>query len=154
MAGWLDDQSPFPVRLVRDGEMPTPGVALLAGTNDHLILTNSAQLRYVREPAAALYRPSVDVFFRSIPSHWNGAVVAVLLTGMGRDGAAGMKFLRDAGALTIAQDKASSTVYGMPKAAAELEAASEILSLDAIGLRLAEVADGGVVPTLRRHPHD
>ena len=68
-----------------------------------------------------------------------GDVVGVLLTGMGRDGADGLKTLREAGAHTIAQDQATSAVYGMPKAAAELNGAREILSLNSIGPRLTDL---------------
>jgi chemotaxis response regulator CheB len=81
----------------------------------------------------------VDVFFKSVKHFWRGDVVGVVLTGMGRDGAKGLKILRDAGHRTIAQDKATSAVYGMPKAAAELDAASEILPLIKIGPRLVEL---------------
>jgi two-component system response regulator WspF len=79
------------------------------------------------------------VMLRSAASHWNGPLVGVLLTGMGSDGAQGLRALRDAGHHTIAQDQASSAVYGMPKAAAALGAATEILPLDRIAARLIGV---------------
>jgi two-component system response regulator WspF len=79
------------------------------------------------------------VFFRSVATQWRGAAVGVLLTGMGRDGAEGLKALREAGHHTIAQDKGSSAVYGMPKAAVELNAAQEILALDKIAPRLTNI---------------
>jgi two-component system response regulator WspF len=82
---------------------------------------------------------SVDVFFESAARFFRGAMTGVLLTGMGRDGARGLKILRDAGYHTIAQDQSSSAVYGMPKAAAALNAASEILPLQKIGPRLREL---------------
>jgi chemotaxis response regulator CheB len=81
----------------------------------------------------------VDVFFQSVARQWPGEVAGVLLTGMGRDGAEGLKTLRRAGHHTIAQDKGTSAVYGMPKAAAALEAANEILALDKIGPRLTNM---------------
>lgn len=74
--------------------------------------------------------------FGSAGRHWNGRLVGVLLTGMGSDGARGLRDLREGGHHTIAQDQASSAVYGMPKAAAALGAASEIMPLDAIASRL------------------
>jgi two-component system chemotaxis response regulator CheB/two-component system response regulator WspF len=77
-----------------------------------------------------VYRPSVDVFFQSVSQRWQGRVVGVLLTGMGSDGAVGLKTLRDKGHYTIAQDRATSAVYGMPKAAAALDAAVEILAIE------------------------
>ena len=132
MAEWLNTQSTLPVRLAREGDRLTPGTVLLAGTNDHLRLTRSQQLGYVEEPVEYFYRPSVNVFFESVARHWQGNVVGVLLTGMGRDGAEGLKALRDGGAHTIAQDQATSAVYGMPKAAAQLNAAVEVLPLDQI----------------------
>jgi chemotaxis response regulator CheB len=74
----------------------------------------------------------VNVFFESALRYWRGDVLGVLLTGMGRDGAAGLKRLREAGHHTIGQDRASSAVYGMPKAAAELGALAEELPLEKI----------------------
>jgi chemotaxis response regulator CheB len=96
-------------------------------------------LGYTRQPLDCSYRPSVDVFYRSVLLHWRGAVVGVLLTGMGRDGAEGLKALRQNGHHTIAQDQASSAVYGMPKAAAELDAATQILALDKIAPQLQKI---------------
>jgi two-component system response regulator WspF len=139
LADWLQYQTPLKVRIAQEGDQPVPGTVLLAGTEDHLVFSDPARLSYVREPADYSYRPSVDVFFKSVERFWAGTVVAVLLTGMGRDGAEGLRLLRNAGHHTIAQDRSSSAVYGMPKAAAELDAASEILSLDKIGPRLLQL---------------
>jgi two-component system response regulator WspF len=132
MAQWLDGQSPLQVRIGLDGDRPQPGVALLAATNDHLYLTRDGLLKYALEPAEMPYRPSVDVFFHSVIEHWRGDAIGVLLTGMGRDGAIGLKAMRTKGYRTIAQDQASSAVYGMPKAAAALNAAKRILPLERI----------------------
>ena len=77
-------------------------------------------------------------FFASVGAQWSGEAVGVLLTGMGRDGAQGLKALRDKGHYTIAQDQATSTVYGMPKAAASLGAAVDILPLERIAPRLVD----------------
>ena len=126
------------MRLVREGERPTPGQVLLAGTDDHLHLVADGTLRYTENPKESLYRPSIDVFFHSVAQHWRGLAVGVLLTGMGQDGARGLKALRERGCLTIAQDQATSAVYGMPKAAAALEAAVEIRPLDKIAPRLIQ----------------
>jgi chemotaxis response regulator CheB len=136
MVSWLNGQSGVPVRLARHGERPQKGIALMAGTNDHLAFIDSHTLGYTTEPRDCNYRPSVDVFLESVVRHWRGEVVGVLLSGMGRDGAHGLKSLRDRGALTIAQDSASSAVYGMPKAAAELDAAAKIVPLDEISAEL------------------
>ncbi|MBU9647498.1 chemotaxis response regulator protein-glutamate methylesterase [Burkholderia multivorans] len=137
MAQWLDGQTPLTVRVAREGDRPQPGVALLAATDDHLRMTRAGTLAYTREPAATPYRPSVDVFFNSLTEHWSGNVIGVLLTGMGRDGAIGLKALRMKGYHTIAQDEATSAVYGMPKAAATLGAARAILPLERIAGELA-----------------
>jgi two-component system response regulator WspF len=79
----------------------------------------------------------VDVLFDSLAQHWRGPAAAALLTGMGRDGARGLGKLKEAGWLTFAQDEASSVVYGMPKAAAQLGAASKILAPVDIAAELA-----------------
>ncbi|WP_219216836.1 chemotaxis response regulator protein-glutamate methylesterase [Variovorax boronicumulans] len=144
MATWIDAQTVLPVRLAVEGEVPRAGTVLLAGTDDHLHLRPDGRLHYMNEPAAALYRPSIDVFFQDLANHWRGEAVGVLLTGMGRDGAQGLKAMRERGFLTIAQDRATSAVYGMPKAAAELGAASEIRPLCEIAPRLMTC-----FPTLR-----
>lgn len=139
MADWLGRYSRLPVRIAAPGDNLQPGHVLLAATNDHLQLRADARLEYAREPAQLPYRPSVDVFYESVCKHWRGPIVGVLLTGMGRDGAAGLRLLRQHGHHTIAQDRASSAVYGMPKAAAELDAAVEILPLDRIAARLRDL---------------
>jgi two-component system response regulator WspF len=136
MAEWLDQQSAMPVRIARQGDRPTPGTVLMAGTGDHLVLAAPHLLGYTPNPVNYVYRPSVDVFFQSLCEHWPGDMVGVLLTGMGRDGAIGLKAMRNKGCHTIAQDAASSAVYGMPKAAAALDAAIDILPLDQIAPRL------------------
>ncbi len=138
MAEWLASESRLPVRLAHDGEPPQPGTILLAGTNNHLRLLRNGELAYTAEPASHVYRPSIDVFFDSLVEHWKGEAIGVLLTGMGRDGAEGLKRMRGRGFLTIAQDQASCAVYGMPKAAAAIGAAVEILALERIAPRLVE----------------
>ena len=109
---------------------------LIAGSNNHLILTSNNRLDYTPDPIDQAYRPSVDVFYASVAEHWTGEVVGVLLTGMGRDGAEGLLTLKNKGMYTIAQDEQSCAVYGMPKAAAQIGAAEKILSLDDIGPEL------------------
>jgi two-component system response regulator WspF len=136
MAEWLGQSSALPVRVAREGDWPEPGVVLLAGTNDHLALKAPDRLGYTPKPVDYVYRPSVDVFFQSACRFWPGTVVGVLLTGMGRDGALGLKALRNKGHYTIAQDQASCAVYGMPKAAALLGAAVDILPLEQIAPKL------------------
>jgi len=132
MAEWLSQVSTLPVRLAKAGDRPQAGIVLLAGTNDHLQLMSARTLGYTVDPADTPYRPSVDVFFHSVVECWRGRAVGVLLTGMGRDGAHGLKAMRAKGFYTIAQDEATSAVYGMPKMAAALDAAVAILPLSGI----------------------
>lgn len=139
MAEWLSSVSGHNVRLARHGESPQNGTVLLAGTNHHLRLLKDGTLAYTAEPVNEIYRPSIDVFFESVANFWNGDAVGVLLTGMGRDGAQGLKLMRQQGCVTIAQDQRSSAVYGMPKAAAAIDAATQILALDAIAPRLVDI---------------
>ncbi|MDD2053926.1 chemotaxis response regulator protein-glutamate methylesterase [Pseudomonas putida] len=139
MAEWLSSASGLKVRLARAGEQPQSGTVLLAGTNHHIRLLKDGTLAYTAEPVNEIYRPSIDVFFESVAHYWNGDAVGVLLTGMGRDGAQGLKLMRQQGFLTIAQDQQSSAVYGMPKAAAAIDAACEVRPLDKIAPRLLEM---------------
>ncbi|MDB5959455.1 MAG: chemotaxis response regulator protein-glutamate methylesterase [Massilia sp.] len=135
-ARWLGDQIDMPVRPVDAGDQLESGVVLVARTNDHLVMDARLRLHYDANPREYAYRPSVDVFFHCVARHFTGEATGVLLTGMGRDGAAGLLAMRRAGKHTIAQDQASSAVYGMPRAAAEIGAADRILSLEQIGLAL------------------
>ena len=144
LAKWLNVKSALPVRLAKEGDVPTPGTVLLAATNNHLVLSSQGQLTYRHEPADTTYRPSVDIFFQSVAENWRHSVTAILLSGMGKDGAKGLRQLRTKGAYTIAQDKATSAVYGMPKAALELDAAVDILPIDRIATILRHAGNESV----------
>ena len=137
LAGWLGDQSGLRVEVITPGRRPEIGTILLAATDDHLVMTPGRLLKYDPDPKHFHYRPSVDVFFASIAAHWPDPGVAALLTGMLRDGAAGLLKLRQDGWHTIAQDRPSCIVWGMPKAAAELGAAEQILPVDEIARAIA-----------------
>ena len=129
LAHWLAEETGHRVLIAAEGQAVERGAVLIAATADHLVLDPDGRLRYRREPAAQPYRPSVDVFFESLlraPVHPS---VALLLTGMGRDGAAGLLALRRAGWHTLAQDKASSVVWGMPGMAVQLGAAERVLPI-------------------------
>ncbi|MDX2099850.1 MAG: chemotaxis response regulator protein-glutamate methylesterase [Leptolyngbyaceae cyanobacterium bins.59] len=143
LADWLNQQTPLPVKIAVAGDRLEKGKVLLAGTNDHLSLRSDLSLHYIREPADYPYRPSVDVFFKSLSQHWTRKDTAVLLTGMGRDGGEGLSILRFRGWHTIAQDADSCVVYGMPKAAAELNAAVQILNPEAIAKTLIQRVQAG-----------
>lgn len=135
---WLAAQIQFPVTVIENNAAVAPGKIYMAKTNDHLRLDERQRLCYSAEPIDYAYRPSVDVFFHGIAHHWQRKAIGVLLTGMGRDGAQGLLAMRKAGKLTIAQDQASSAVYGMPRAAAEIQAADKILSLEDIAQALTQ----------------
>jgi two-component system response regulator WspF len=128
IASWLGQNCRLSVDIARTGDKPLPGHVLLASTNDHMVLTADRAVAYTVEPVDNPYRPSADVFFASVAQNWPQPSVAVLLTGMGRDGASGLMALHRAGWHTIAQDRESCAVFGMPKAAIELGAAKRILS--------------------------
>ncbi|MBW4443887.1 MAG: chemotaxis response regulator protein-glutamate methylesterase [Plectolyngbya sp. WJT66-NPBG17] len=138
MVDWLDQQTVLKVRKAMIGDRPRKGTVLFACTNDHLCLQPNGTLTYTQIPINYPYRPSVDVFFKSVEQYWTDRGTAILLTGMGRDGAEGLKALRQRGWYTIAQTEASSVVFGMPKAAIELNAAVEVLSPDAISVALRQ----------------
>lgn len=138
LASWLGDQIGRPVHIIEEGHHPQAGEVLLAGTNDHLLLTRERALVYREEPKQIFFRPSVDVFFWSVAEHWPTTGAAVLLTGMGSDGAKGLLALRARGWHTIAQDQSTSVVWSMPKAAVELNAAAEVLPLGQIAKTITE----------------
>lgn len=140
LASWLDSLCKLNVRVAREGDMPQRGVVLVAATNDHMVMDCDGVLRYVPEPEENPFRPSADVFFNSLVCKCRSKGVAALLTGIGRDGAAGLLALRNAGWHTFAQSGASCVVYGMPKVAVDLGAVCEILSPKDIGKRIACLA--------------
>lgn len=126
---------PARVMEAEDGALLRWGEAFVAPGGKHLALVAiGAELRLrVREgPRVNGHRPSVDVLFHSVAEATGARAVGVLLTGMGRDGARGLLEMRNAGATTIAQDEASSVVFGMPKAAIDLDAVDVVAALDAI----------------------
>jgi two-component system response regulator WspF len=136
---WLSEQSGRRVTVVSQEHRPKIGDVLLAGTDQHLVLGDDHFLRYSDEPRDNSYRPSVDVFFKSAARNWHRRGVAVLLTGMLRDGAEGLLALRRQGWRTIAQDESSSVVWGMPKAAVEIGAAEVVLPLSQIAQAVVEL---------------
>ena len=123
------------VREAKSGDAVVPGVALVSPGNQHMLLQNSGAKYFVilkDGPLVHFQRPAVDVLFQSVSRHAGKNATGVLLTGMGADGAAGLLTMKQNGARTIAQDEQTSVVYGMPREAAKLGAANEILPLNAI----------------------
>lgn len=139
MASWLSQEAALPVAVARRGERPAAGRVLIAGTNEHMVLTEDGTLSYCSEPTELAYRPSVDEFFASAALYWDGPIVGVLLTGMGDDGARGLLALKRLGHYTIAQDEDSCVVYGMPKAAVKFGAVIQQLPLHKIGRTLVQL---------------
>jgi len=130
LAGWLQNTTPLEVVLAAEGQPPRAGTVSLAHSDDHLIVRPDRSLGYTPEPVDYFYRPSVDRLFASAAEHWPNKGLGILLTGMGRDGARGLLALRRAGWHTLAQDEKSCVVYGMPKAAVELEAVDRVAPID------------------------
>ena len=131
----LDSLCRLNVREAADRELLSPGKVLIAPGNSHMILKRSGASYYVEikdGPLVFHQRPSVEVLFRSVARYAGANAIGVILTGMGRDGAGGLLEMKNAGAFTIAQDESSCVVYGMPKEAAAMGAASRVLPLDRI----------------------
>jgi two-component system chemotaxis response regulator CheB len=132
MAERLNELCPFEVREAVEGDTLRPGLCLVAPGDFHLALVRFGRgyrARLTQSPPVHHCRPAVDVLFRSAAEHAGAQAIAVLLTGMGVDGARGMKALQASGARTIAEHENSCVVYGMPHAAIKLGAADEIVPL-------------------------
>lgn len=141
-AEWLNGVSPFPVTFARHGETVSPPGAcrvVLAPPDQHLVLRDG-RLHLTRDPERHSCRPSVDTLFESVARELGPRAIAALLTGMGRDGAAGLLAVRQAGGATLAQDESSSVVFGMPREAIRLGAAEQVLRLDQIAPALTTLA--------------
>lgn len=138
---WLAKQTNLPVDVAKEGPVPLKGI-YVAGENRHLVLTQDCELKYVNQPDNTLFKPSVDIFFHSVAQNWPKKFVAVLLTGMGNDGALGLKALKAVGWYTIAEHKNSCVVYGMPKAAIEMGAAIAVLEIDDIASSINSYLSG------------
>lgn len=141
LVAWMGPNVPQRVVIASDGQAPSRGVVYVASTDGHLVLRDGV-IAIAPEQAHRGHRPSVDMLFESLARDRGAAALGVLLTGMGDDGARGLRAMRDRGAETIAQDEASSVVYGMPRAAVELGGARRVLPLGAIAdaIRAAAIA--------------
>jgi two-component system chemotaxis response regulator CheB len=140
-AEWLSDQTPHGVHFATDGETldAAGGRVRMAPPGRHLVV-DGQRLRLSDQAERHSCRPSIDVLFETLARSAGPRSAAALLTGMGRDGALGLLALREAGGVTVAQDEETSIVYGMPREAALLGAASHVLPLPEIGRFLAETA--------------
>ena len=140
LAAWLGQTTAMQVHIAANGLQPRPGHVYFAPDDFHLELDAQGCIRLAREPQGKGLRPSVDRLFRSLAAHCGPAAIGVLLTGMGRDGAAELLSMRERGAHTIVQDRETSVIHGMPGAAVALDAAVEILPVEAIADALSRVA--------------
>jgi len=143
MAGlveWLSRQIRLPIRLACEGDQVRPGLALMAPEGVHLGVEREGRIHLGRALPVGGHRPSADVLLHSLANVYEEAAVGVLLTGMGRDGAEGLRAVRSAGGYTIVQNEESCAVFGMPKAAIELGAAQDILPPAGIAERLMQLA--------------
>ena len=139
LAHWLDQTTPLRVKVAESGESLQPGTVYLAPDGKHLQVTENTMAWLRDSPPVDGHRPSATALFESVAQTYGARAVGVLLTGMGGDGAQGLKALWDAGGLTIAQDEATCVIFGMPKQAIALGAATEVLPLPQIGTRLVEL---------------
>jgi len=137
---WLAEQIELRVKVAQEGELCQAGVVYIAPNDFHMKVTAGGRISLSQEDPVCRERPSGTVLLASIARSYGEDALGILLTGMGRDGAEGLKQLREAGGRTIAQDEATSVIYGMPKAAVELGAADEVLALDNIPERILQWA--------------
>lgn len=135
---WLRDTCPLPVVEAATGLRPQPGVVYVAPADRHLHVDQEC-FRLGQGDAVALQRPSGTVLLESIAASHGAHSIGVLLTGMGEDGAAGLRSIHDAGGYTIAEDQSTAVVFGMPAAAIRMSAVSEVLPLQQIAARLLEL---------------
>jgi two-component system chemotaxis response regulator CheB len=141
LAEWLARASAFPVAVADAGQPLAPGRAWLAPDGHHLAVTRALCAELSLAAPEHGMRPAVSHLFRTLPGELRGRSLAALLTGMGKDGAHELKRLRDDGAVTIVQDRASAAVYGMPGEAVRLDAARLVLAPAQIGKALHAMAN-------------
>ena len=146
LATWLASETRHPVRIAGDGELARIGHVYIAPDDRHLqVIANgngALRLRLADEPAVGGFRPSATPLFESAAS-LGGDLLACILTGMGSDGVTGLHAVHAAGGRVIAQDEASSVVFGMPREAVRAGLADEVLPLAQIGPRIADLVRGG-----------
>jgi two-component system, chemotaxis family, protein-glutamate methylesterase/glutaminase len=142
LAEWLTASCAIPARLAGTGHALQPGHAYLAPDGAHMRLAADGSLAFDRADPVKGHRPAVSCLFRSVAEHSGPDAVGVLLTGMGTDGAAELKLMKDAGAVTIAQDRVSSVVHGMPGEAIRCGGATHVMSPEEIAAALPALAAG------------
>lgn len=133
LAHWLTMETALGVTEAEHGMVMVPGTVYIAPSGSHLLVRPEGRLELDSGPALRGFRPSCDMLLTSAAEAFGPSCVGVILTGMGRDGARGMKEIRERGGRTIAQDEGTSAVWGMPREAVLLGAAQEVLPLERIG---------------------
>lgn len=136
MITWLDSMTPLKVKVADSGEKVQGGTVYFAPEEMHMHINTDLKISFSKTKTSDGIMPSVGELFSSAARNIGADAVGVIMTGMGRDGAAGLLEMREAGAYTIAQDKESSIVFGMPGEAVKLGAAGKVFSLDAITFEL------------------
>jgi two-component system chemotaxis response regulator CheB len=139
---WLDGYSRLKVQLAEEGVFPSNGNVYVAPTDKHLIIGSSGMSFDNSEPVNN-QKPAADILFKSAAEQYGTALISVVLTGMGNDGAEGTQYVKNSGGITIAQDEASSMIYGMPQAAAETGCVDIVLPLREIANKLISLTSGG-----------
>ncbi len=142
LAAQLSERAGYAVREAADGEELTPGSAWVAPGGCHLLVERTGRLSLSDAAPVHGVRPAADVTFKSAAQAYGGRTVGAVLTGMGRDGAMGLAAIKSAGGRTLAQDKASSTVFGMPRAAVELGVVDEVMPLTRVGRAITKLVTG------------
>lgn len=132
LADWLNSEIRLRVKQVEEGERPVPGTVYLPADDHHMIITSVGRVHLSTKPDRFGLRPNVDSTFLSMAEVWPGETVAVILTGMGRDGTEGMRKLYELNGYNIAQDEATSVIFGMPKSAIDAGVVHQVLPLDHI----------------------
>ncbi|WP_460194192.1 chemotaxis-specific protein-glutamate methyltransferase CheB [Thermosynechococcus sp. FA-CM-4201] len=139
LVSWLSQETKLRVTVAMAGEMPQPGVVYFAPDRHNLEIDRRGKFYLTPADPHERHCPSVNVMFRSLAAYYGEAVVGVLLTGMGDDGAAGMRAIASVGGITIAQDEATSVIFGMPKEAIALGVVQYVLPIDRMGVFLQEL---------------
>lgn len=137
---WLSSRCRLRVQVAQSGEQLQPGNVYFAPDDHHLRIDSNGRIRLNKGPKVDGHCPSATVLLRSVAESYAGAAVGLLLTGMGSDGAEGLRAMAQAGAVTMVQNPSSSVVYGMARRAVELGATDQILSLEELGAALSAVA--------------
>jgi len=142
LVDWLDAECILKVKLGNDRELLQGGVIYIAPCRSHMLVDEYKQIRLDDSPPIGGHKPAVTALLSSVAKAYGNKAIGVILTGMGGDGAEGLKEMRDKGAATIAQDKNTSIIFGMPKVAIDMGAAQKVLPLDIIPLEIIRMVGG------------